>query len=309
MDRARPVGLALVLALVSCRAAPPTGQPVRVADDGAICLGATADAAAGVDLRANEPLEISIRSQCLSTACATSRSAKCSVKRDGERLLVTSALTWIGPEDIGQKCGADCTFLEAKCQSEPLEAGHYKVVLGLNVEEVTLPSHLAIRCDRDRPTPSPLFAPTVVATALSIPVPTSAQNVDPAAVPSAPGTGVVAEPPPSDTVCIGPADANKARLLKKGGAVAFTFLHKNECLGSSCTKAPGKCAVKRKGFELTVTPQFPSSTTKPVMPCSEDCNAIAATCKTDALKPGTYNLTIGPQKKQLTIPSTAPGCN
>ena len=303
----RALVLALVgLAVVACRAAPEV-QKVELHDDGAICVGAAVDAG-GVDLRADEALAIGIRSSCLSTSCVTNRAAKCSVKRDGERLVVSSEMSWVSPEDLGKKCGQDCSFLEATCQTDPLPAGSYKVVMGVNVVEVTLPSHVAVRCDRDRPAVSPLYQPPVVTIAPPKPA-MSAQMIDPATVPSAPGTGVVATPPPGDTLCIGPADANKARQLKKGGAVAFTFLHKNECLGSSCTKAPGKCVVKRKGFDLTVTTQFPSSTTKPVMPCTDDCNAIAATCRTDALKPGTYNVLIGQQKQQLTIPSTAPGCS
>ena len=315
----RPLGcglLAVVVVVAACgRAADP--RRVTLKGTGALCLGTATEldggdggAPAGIELAAGQPLAISVRSPCLSNVCATERSSKCAVKREGDRLIVTSELTWIGPEDLGRPCPQDCTFLEAQCTTEALAAGSYKVVVGERVTDVTLPSHLAARCDRDQPAPRV----AVVAADAAPPAPptaTPAASMAPGLVPAAPGTGVVAEAPAGDTVCIGPANAStKNRALRTGQPVAFTLLHRNQCLGASCTRAPGKCTVKRKGFDLVVSAHFPTSTTRPTQPCTEDCSAIAVTCRTDALPAGTYNVDLAGQKRTLQIPSaTAPACN
>lgn len=287
---------------------------VTLQGTGALCLGAAAvdggegGVSLGVDLAAGQPLAISVRSPCLSNVCATERGSKCAVKREGDRLVVTSELTWIGPEDLGRPCPKDCTFLEAECKTEALPKGSYHVVVGDHVTDVTLPSHLAVRCDRDQPPPRVTLtvdaAPPPEATA------TPAASMAPALVPAAPGTGVVADPPPRDTMCIGPANAaTKNRALKAGQPIAVTVIHRNLCLGASCTKAPGKCTVKRKGFDVAVNAQFPTSTTKPTLPCTEDCNAIAATCRSDALPAGAYTVDLAGQKRTIQIPApAAPGC-
>ncbi|MDB4942721.1 MAG: hypothetical protein JWP97_2255 [Labilithrix sp.] len=310
------LAVAVVLSLASCK-----GQvdPRRVVlrSEGAICFGTPGEGdggeggvASGVDLEPGKPLVIGVRSACLSNVCATARSGTCHVDRDGQRLVIKSELSWRGPEDLGDRCPKDCTYLEAQCQTDPLGAGTYVVVLGDRSVEVTLPSHAAVRCDTDRPPPS-VFAPAPPA---AKPAPavsaTPPDHLDPSLVPAAPGTGVVPTPPPGDTICLGPAVPNKARALKAGQAVAVTLLHKNVCSSLACTKAPGKCVVKRKGSQITVTPTFPAPTAKPTQPCTEDCTAIAATCRTDALPAGQYTLHVGAQQRELTIPApSAPGCS
>jgi hypothetical protein len=284
-------------------------------DDGTLCLGAAADVdggegrvRAGVDLVAGQPLPIRVRSGCLSNACATARSSKCAVKRDGARLLVTSELTWIVPEDLGARCPKECTFLDATCMTEPLPPGNYQVVLGERTVDIALPSHRDTRCERDKPAvparDAALFAPAADAAPVSA---SSAAHVDASTVPSAPATGVVLEPPPGDTICIGPGNAaSKNRALKPGQPIAVTVLHKNACLGASCTKARAKCTAKRNGFNIVLNAQFPTSTTKPTQPCTEDCSAIAATCRIGGLPAGNYTIEHGTQRKTLQIPATAP---
>lgn len=304
--------LALVfgLVVVACKTRVDPRR-VSVHDVGALCVGGLAEidggeggVPAGVDVRAGEPLAIAVRSPCLSNVCAIARTAKCTVKREGERLVVTSDLGWVGPEEIGKACPHDCTFLDAQCTTEPLPAGSYKVVLGSRTLDLTLPSHLDVRCDSALPA-RPVF---VVADAAP-PGATPAMNMDPSAVPAAPGTGVVAVAPPGDTICIGPSSTAKNRALRSGQPIAITILHKNLCLGSSCTAAPGKCTAKRKGSVIVVSPRFPTSTTKPTSPCTEDCSAIAATCRTDGLPAGTYTIELGAQRRTLQIPApSAPAC-
>ena len=310
--------LALLVPLVAaCHDERIDARRVVLRNEGALCVGPAPvtegeDAAtpvAGVDVGAGQPLAIAVRSGCLSNICATARSAKCSVKRDGDRLLVTSELGWLGPEDIGAPCPQKCTVLDAQCTTEALPAGTYKVVLGSRIRELTLPSHLDVRCDSDRPksiVAAPLVAPSATPTAG---LATHATNMDPSAVPAAPGTGVVAAAPPGDTICIGPSAAGKNRALRTGQPIVITVLHQNACVGSSCTRAPAKCTAKRKGSQIVVSAQFPSSTTKPTAPCTEDCNAMAATCRTDGLPAGTYTLEIGTQRKTIQIPAaSAPAC-
>jgi hypothetical protein len=307
------IGALVVVVVASCKRVDP--RRVLVKDDGALCLGAPpavdggdGRAPAGVDLQAGQALAISVRSPCLSNVCATGRSSKCAVKREGDRLLVTSELTWIGPEDLGTRCPHECTFLDATCNTEPLPAGNYQVVLGARTVDVALPSHRDVRCDHDKPA-TRVVASVLAADAAPTPA-TPAAHVDPSTVPSAPGTGVVVEPPPGDTICIGPGNAaTKNRALKAGQPIAVTLLHRNLCLGASCTKALAKCTAKRKGFNIVVKAQFPTSTTKPTQPCTEDCSAIAATCRTDGLPAGSYTIQLGEQRRTLQIPAaSAPPC-
>lgn len=288
-------------------------DPRRVVlhDDGALCLGVApaldGGGPAGFELRADQPLAMSVRSGCLSDLCATARSSKCSVKREGDRLVVTSELAWMGPEDLGRRCPRDCSYLEAPCVTEALPAGNYKVVLGARTVDVTLPSHSDVRCDQDKPSRAIVAQP--VALAAAPPALALAPPMDPGAVPAAPGTGVVVEPPPGDTICIGPAAAGKSRALSAGKPIAITVLHQNLCLGASCTKAPAKCTAKRKGSSIVVNAQFPTSTTKPTQPCTDDCTAIAATCKTDGLPKGSYTIELGAQRRTLQVPAaSAPPC-
>ncbi|CAN5882898.1 hypothetical protein BH11MYX4_BH11MYX4_40020 [soil metagenome] len=307
-------GLLALVVLASCNHEVDPRR-VTLRSEGSLCLGAPGGGAeggapAGVDLAAGQPLVIGVRSPCLSNVCATERASKCVVKREGDRLVVASELTWIGPEDIGRPCPQDCTFLEAQCTTESLPAGSYKVVVGTRTTEVTLPSHLDVRCESDRPQSRVSVTPVAAAAPPPPVAATPAKNVDPSFVPAAPGTGVVAEPPPGDTICIGPATAGaKSRALKAGQPIAVTVLHRNLCLGASCTKAPGKCTAKRKGFDIVVSAQFPTSTTRPTQPCTEDCSAIAATCRTDGLPRGSYTIALGDQKRTLEIPAaSAPAC-
>jgi hypothetical protein len=321
--RASPVVVVLAVLLVAACKHDIDRKLVTTKNQGTLCLGARVGGDAGAtspaDLPAGQPLAITVRSMCLSDACATARSAKCSVKRDGDRVVVTSEMVWKGPDEIGYRCPAECSFLDAHCTTEPLPAGNYKVVLGARTVDVALPSHLDRWCldapgftrypdPVDASAPSTPHADAGVAAAPAAPGALAAVPAGDA--PSAPATGVVpAPPPPGDTVCIAPAIPSKTRALKAGQAIAITILHKNPCLGASCTSAPAKCTAKRKGTHIAVTPQFPSSTTKPTKPCSGDCNALAATCRTDNLPAGSYTIELGTQQKTIQIPSpTAPPC-
>jgi len=296
----------------------PTSTTVTVSNEGTLCLGAAAggDAGVGVDLKAEQPLAIGVRSQCLSNSCITHRTSKCAVKREGSNLLVTSELSWLGPADLRQRCSEDCNYVEAACTTEPLPPGAYTVFLGSQKTAITLPSHRDERCPdvTAPPVAKPLLTAAPRLTADAAPatgVASPVQSVHPLDVPAAPGTGVAVAPPPKDVVCFAPINPKDktSRALKAGQAVSITVIKKNPCLGASCAAAVPKCVVKRKGKVITVDPHFPGPTTKPRQPCTEDCNPITALCKTDALPAGTYTVMIDQREEHITIPSaSAPPC-
>lgn len=316
--------LAGVVCLASgCLRRDSDTQGVRQHDQGKLCLGAASgegDAGPhGLDLRADQPLAISVRSACLSDACATNRTAKCGVRREGSKLVVTSDLAWTAPTDLERRCPGDCSHLEATCSTEALPPGKYSVVLGDRTFEVALPSHLPGRCLGDptpvvvaavAPPPSPsASAPTEAGAGAGVPA-TLPANVDARDVPSAPGTGVAPSPPPKDVICVGPANAaQKSRAIKAGQPLAISIIKKNPCLGASCSAATAKCVAKRKGTHVVLTATFPGPTTKPRKLCTDDCNALVATCKTDNLPAGTYTLELGAQHETVTVPAAnAPPC-
>jgi hypothetical protein len=289
---------------------------VIVRDQGIVCFGPSVDPEAGappVDLVAGAPLPLTIRSMPLSDVCATERESKCSVKREGDRLVVNTEMSWIAPVELDRRCKGTASSLEARCTTDALPAGDYRLMLGADTVDIALPSHLDANCIGDPLARARGPALKPISAALSAappPVSTSAATaLPPDVVPAAPGTGVAPTPPIGDTVCIGPATATKGRALKAGQPISITILHKNACIGSSCTLAPGKCTAKRKGQTIVVTPQFPSSTTKPARPCTEDCSAIAATCKSDPLPAGQYSVDIADRHRPLTVPApAAPPC-
>lgn len=292
-----------------------TTRVVVTRDEGVLCLGAETGGDAGtavVELRAEQPLAIGVRSSCLSTKCVTDRAAKCSVKREGSTIKVTSELSWTAPTDLGQRCPQECTFVEAACATDPLPPGSYTIELGSQKHALSLPATRAARCLE----PAATFPTGPIATVdAAAPVALvsgaarsgAAKPVDSNAVPAAPGTGVAPTPPPKDIVCIGPASTkDKSRAIKVGQPLAITVIKKNPCVGASCAAAPPKCVVKRKGKRITLDAQFPGPTTKPRQPCTEDCNAMVATCRTDALPAGTYTIDLGTQQETVTVPSPTP---
>jgi len=285
---------------------------VHLRDEGTLCLGAPREAgdadrdaasSSSVEVTANHPLAVAVRSACLSGSCATNRAARCSVKREGSRVVVTSDLSWTAPTAIDRFCSQDCTPLEATCATDALPPGAYTFVLGGTTHEVMVPSTLADPCFGAAPT-----APAA-AVASASPAPASLpQVVAPDDVPAAPGTGVAPEPPPKDLVCFGPLSQVRGRTMKAGQPIAITVFKKNPCVAAACTGAPAKCTVKRKGSHLVLDAQFPLPNAKPVRPCTEDCPGFAATCKTDALPAGTYTIEHGLQRETVVVPGTPPPC-
>ncbi|MBX3185484.1 MAG: hypothetical protein KF819_00660 [Labilithrix sp.] len=301
-----------VLALSACRVSVEDRRRVVSRDRGTLCVGAAVAGDGGdtfgVDLHEGQPLPVSVKSGCLSNGCATERSAKCSVQREGDKLVVKSELSWRGPEDLGYRCPQECTPLEARCVSEPLPAGKYQVVLGKQHLDVTLPSHLDAGCASEA---SRIVVPRAPPPASVTAAPSAAppKPIDPDAMPAPPGTGVAAEPPETDKICVEPGTHQKDRSLKVNQPISINVFHKNKCLGSSCSGATARCTVKRQGKRIILSAQFPTLTTKPRVPCTEDCNPFVAACRTDALPAGLYTIEHGAQQTTLQIPTAnAPSC-
>jgi len=298
-------------------------QDVTVRDQGVLCLGTEiagdGGEAFGVDLAEGQPLAVTVRSGCLSLACVTHREARCTAKRAGDRIVVESEIRFRGPAEIAARCPKECAPVEAHCATEPLPAGRYEVTLGEKRASLQVPSHRAERCD-DGP-PDPRLGPRTIAVASAVVAPASTQapsaalpatpaaSVDPRDVPAAPGTGVVPEAPPRDLVCVSPGGGGKSRDLRAGQPIAITLLKKNPCVGASCSGAPSRCTAKRKGTRIVLDARFPEVTQKPRLPCTEDCPASIATCRTDALPAGTYTIVHGAQEEKVTVPTAnVPPC-
>jgi hypothetical protein len=198
----------VVLVVVGVGSCKPDADPRRVVlrDEGELCIGAPSPGDS-VDVRAGAPLTLGVRSACLSDTCVTARSATCRVRREGQRLVVSSELAWRGPEELDTKCPRDCSFIEATCSTDALGEGTYSVQLGPSATELIVPSRRDKRCGASSASAEPLAAKVT-------------EPLDPTPVtpvtPAPPATGVAdASPPPADDViCVGPAVASSDRALR-----------------------------------------------------------------------------------------------
>jgi hypothetical protein len=85
--------------------------------------------------------------ECLSMSCDVNRVAACEVQQQGAVLVVTSYLAYEPVEAApGMPCTMDCGRLVASCESAPLAAGSYTVVLGGASHALAVPSTLDAPC-------------------------------------------------------------------------------------------------------------------------------------------------------------------
>jgi hypothetical protein len=334
---ARPAAFVVVVVVLlgvvapACRPSEPKANVV-VKDDGVLCLGApVADPDAGpaglAEVRANDAIPIAVRAHgCLVDRCATARKARCSAKREGKRIVVTSELSWLAPESM-DPCPGPCSFLDAKCSLEGgLEPGSYTFVLGKQSYAIDVPSRVPSACVAAPRAPGAASgraaagAPPGAPTGL-VPVAPPAQAsggaggkaLEPAAVAdlaAAPSTGAPPSPPPppDERVCFkGPPPPAKAtsRAAPKTTVTHVSIAKRNACEGNECLRAVApRCAVRRKGSHLVVTATWNGAGGKPVhSPCTEDCPSLLATCKTGPLPAGTYSVEAFGQTGELTLPA------
>lgn len=257
-------------------------------DTGVLCVGANRSDASTGELRVDQAVPVIVKTPGCLDACTKDRTAKCSVKREGDKLVVSSEMAWHGPEDIGQKCKGECTVMEASCATPGLSAGTYTVELGATKTKIEVPSKLAAPCVDGTP------APVVAATA-------SAPPTAPPALPPPPSTApAVAPPPPGDGFCVTPFTST----AKGKASVAVTLTRPNPCTAASCTTAKAKCSIKKeKNNRLVVTSTMPVvEKAKPRKPCTEDCPTILASCRLDNLPPGSYTVESGATKQPVQLP-------
>jgi hypothetical protein len=316
--------------LGSCKLKDPV-EKVSLTNAGTLCVGTPSiDFDAGKafsEVRPDQGVPIIVRSACLADSCVTDRQASCSIKREGDRLIVTSAHSWTGPQEIGKCAGNNaCTPIDARCTSEPLPEGKYTFVLGKQAYPVTVPSRVESGClsvpklarvplyvsDSDGGTtpvapasapPQPQLQPAAVA-ALAAPPTTGAPPTAPA--PTATICLVTPPPPP-------PPKKGKAPPPKKvPGIVSISTA--NACTANACVAEAPKCTVKAKGKStLVVTTSYGGTPKQPAKPksapCTEDCPRLVAQCKTEPLAAGTYTLEADGRSGTVSVPAgSKPNC-
>lgn len=286
----RSVSLAIIAAISLLNGCKAKDDRIIQRDLGVLCVGAERSDASAGELRADQAVPIIVRTSGCLDATTRDRSAKCSVKRDGDKLVVTSEMAWHADEDIGKTRG-ECKYLEASCATPGLPAGTYTVQLGETKTQIDVPSKLTGPCMDGTPK-----KPVVVATASAPPpVPTEvATNAAP------PPTSTIAPPPPGDGFCVAPF----ASKIKNRGSVAVTLTRPNPCSGASCTTAKASCTIKKtKDNRLVVASKMPvAATAKPRKPCTDDCPGLLASCRIDNLPPGNYVVESGETKQPVQVP-------
>lgn len=326
---------ALVAALgSSCRLKDPEAR-VTVTNDGVLCLGEQAlDLDAGKafgDIQADHGIPVIVRTNgCLSDRCATDRKASCAVRRDGDKIVVTSSHSWMAPEEI-MTCPGTCSPLDARCVVDPLPAGKYTFVLGRRTYPIEVPSRVASGCltvPKLAPMPVALADGGVGAATGAPPATPLLQPAAVAALATPPTTGAPPSPPPPprDNICLStPPPPPAPPPPKKGKAppppkpkpapATISISRANPCNANECEASAPRCVVKRKGNKLTVTTSYGAPGGKPrgpekapIAPCTEDCPRLVTQCRTEPIPPGTYTLEALGRSGQVTIPAGSTNC-
>ncbi len=86
-------------------------------------------------------------------------------------------------------------------------------------------------------------------------------------------------------------------------AVYFRVTY-DECLSACINNEVATCAVERNGDKLVVSSDFSYSEPSGSEPCILICYTLAASCKTEPLEAGTYQVEHGDNAYPLSIPAT-----
>ncbi|HEY8075207.1 MAG TPA: hypothetical protein VIF62_13880 [Labilithrix sp.] len=294
---------------MSCRVGSDSNtQRVVQKDTGILCIGApvpSLDGGTVATIRDNQKITIVVRSAgALSDACATKRQAKCSTKRDGTRILVSSELSWSSPPEM-ERCAGTSSTLETTCSVDPLEPGTYTFVLGARGTEVKVPSEMGSPCLDPNLARSPSGNPLAPQPEAGPPPPMTSASPELASAAAPPSTGAPpAAEPPAETICVSSV-LPKAGKPPKTAPLGISVMRKNACVASTCSTAKPKCTTKRKGNAIVVSATFPTPTAKQKQPCTEDCQPLAAVCRTEPIPTGTYNVTVGSHTESFSVPATA----
>lgn len=297
---------AVALGASGCRPSEER-QRVVLKDKGQLCLGTPATdggVAGSVEVPQGLPLAISVRTHDCLSSCVTERKAHCVAKREGDRLVVSSELSWSAPEAIGRPCGGPCAVLTAQCSADAMQAGKVTVAHGASSVTLDVPSRLASGCVAANKVElaSDAGAPPALGSAA---LAASAAASSAGAAPAPPATGAPPAPKRGDALCAVPYPAPKGA---KGAPMGILVTRPNPCEGASCSAARPKCSFKRKGHHIVVKADFPQKGAKPKQPCSEDCAALLASCRTEPLPPGAYTIALGAQKLDVQVPLAKETC-
>jgi len=148
------LGLACLFGLTACDSVEGVDYTlVRAVDDGTLCMlsgepmmpGTPGPDSELLTFEEGSRLHVTVSlDDCLSNSCDVNRKAVCQITQDGATLTVDSELSYEA-FDEGQ-CTMDCGQLVARCESEPLSAGHYKVVFGADTYGLSVPATLTAAC-------------------------------------------------------------------------------------------------------------------------------------------------------------------
>jgi len=99
------------------------------------------------------------------------------------------------------------------------------------------------------------------------------------------------------------------RMAVKANQAVFAIVDATRCVSSSCSRnQKHACKVELSGSELRVTSHAHYEVSEGG-PCTEDCWAVNASCRTPKLKPGTYTVRHGDKSFPITVPgSLAQAC-
>jgi hypothetical protein len=138
----------LALALVGAAACSSEPEPVERIDTASICLSGDSEPDDDGLYAIAEGSRVVVTAQVCQACGAENDLLSCAVEQNGGTLTVRTTYMYDDVSDEQQACTADCRFVEAECQSEPLAEGLYTVVYaGWQADlDVDVPSSMPETC-------------------------------------------------------------------------------------------------------------------------------------------------------------------
>jgi hypothetical protein len=126
-------------------------QSVEVENTGHVCVfGYEPAGSLRTTFVADQPIEVTVTSfACLSSECTTDHAASCEARVDDTSITITTRASWT-TRTTGI-CSDDCTGPSAACETPPVPAGTYSLVIGEHVSSLVVPSMTdAVPCFGDQ---------------------------------------------------------------------------------------------------------------------------------------------------------------
>jgi len=121
----------LCLVLAACAPEPVTWEPQTQQNRGTACVEGGGEAPVRVRVNADV---------CLSSSCSRNAVARCQVRTEFERIVVTSTFTWDEARGSELACTDDCGQMIAQCALGQLPAGNYVLLHGPQEVDIELPA-------------------------------------------------------------------------------------------------------------------------------------------------------------------------